>query len=251
MNLELTPDELAIYDEIGLTAASLWDASKDIEGLNTDPKMFSIVLFKRLWSNHRSFTLLWNNDFFRDGDIILRSGLETAICIAANYNLREDFVRLLRQDAAFSVQSDIKLNNQNFEEKYILKAEATLKMLLDGLPDGTKAAKLDWKTLAEQGNVEQLYGFYRSLSSRSSHVTGLSILPDMVAIDSGDEKHKELKQLTKKMHLMMMAGATLHGTLIHARMIENEVHKETASQLVERMNILSQHWPGVPAADQL
>ncbi len=148
MNLELTPDELAIYDEIGLTAASLWDASKDIEGLNTDPKMFSIVLFKRLWSNHRSFTLLWNNDFFRDGDIILRSGLETAICIAANYNLREDFVRLLRQDAAFSVQSDIKLNNQNFEEKYILKAEATLKMLLDGLPDGTKAAKLDWKTLA-------------------------------------------------------------------------------------------------------
>jgi hypothetical protein len=249
MTLELTADELSIYDEIGRAAASLWEFSKDIKGLNTDPKMFSIVLFKRLWSNHRGFTLLWNNSLFREGDIILRSGLEAAICIGANYVLREAFISLLRGDAAFSVQSDIKLNSQNLEKEAVMEGEETLKMLLDGLPEGSKAAKLDWKSLAEQGHLSQLYGFYRALSSRSSHVTGLSILPDMQDVSANDEKHNELRQLTKKMHFLMMAGATLQGTHIHAQMIEQEIHINRANQLIEQMNVLSQNWPGVTAGD--
>jgi hypothetical protein len=225
---------------------SLWDISKVIEGLNTDPKMFSIVLFKRLWSNHRAFTLLWNSDFRLEGDIVLRSGLEAAICIAANFQLREDFVQLMRRDAAFSVQSDIKMVRDKGAKQAVAEAEAVLRMLLAGLPDGVKAAKLNWKDLAERGGVKQLYGFHRALSGRSSHVTGLSILPDFALVDETPEKQDELRGLTKKMHLMMMAGATLRGSLIHAQMIDAQNHIGTANGLVERLNVLSERWPGVP-----
>jgi hypothetical protein len=239
-------EELKIYDEISLLAKSLWEASKVIEGLNTDPKMFSIVLFKRLWSNHRAFTLLWNNDFRLEGDIVLRSGLEAAICIAANFHLREDFVHLMRRDAAFSVQSDIKMVRDTGAKPAVAEAGAVLRMLVAGIPDGVKAAKLDWKVLAEQGGAKHLYGFHRALSGRSSHVTGLSILPDFASVDGTTEKQDELKHLTKKMHLMMMAGATLHGSLIHAQMIDDQNHVGIANGLVERLNVLSKKWPGVP-----
>lgn len=61
--IEPTQDELALYDDVSHLAASLWKKSGDMEGLNTDPKMFSNSLFKRLWSNHRGYTLLWNGNF--------------------------------------------------------------------------------------------------------------------------------------------------------------------------------------------
>ena len=94
MDVLPTSDELVIYDEISALAAELWATSREIEGLSTDPKMFSIMLFSRLWSNHRGFTVLWNNKLFLEADIVLRSGVETAICIAANLKLKDTFVAL-------------------------------------------------------------------------------------------------------------------------------------------------------------
>lgn len=46
--IEPTRGELAIYDDISKLGERLWDISTAIEGLNTDPKMFSIMLYKRL-----------------------------------------------------------------------------------------------------------------------------------------------------------------------------------------------------------
>lgn len=244
-NHEPTEEELKIYDEISFLAQSLWRTSKIIEGLNTDPKMFSIVLFKRLWSNHRAFTLLWTNGFRLEADIVLRSGLEAAICIAANFHLRDDFVLLMRRDAAFSVQSNIRLVRGNGPNQMVSEAEELLRMLQEGLPEGTKAGKLDWKSLAKEGGVDQLYGFHRSLSGHSSHVTGLSILPDFALIGDTNETQDELRLLTEKMRLMMMAGATLNGSLIHSQMIDDQNHARIANALVERLNVMSEKWPGV------
>ena len=44
--VEPTPEELAIFDEISQIGATLWKKSKQTSGLSTDPKMYSIMLFK-------------------------------------------------------------------------------------------------------------------------------------------------------------------------------------------------------------
>jgi hypothetical protein len=36
------------------------------------------MLFKRLWSNHRGYAVLWNNRLQTESDIILRSGIEAS-----------------------------------------------------------------------------------------------------------------------------------------------------------------------------
>jgi hypothetical protein len=59
------------------------------------------------------------------------------------------------------------------------------------------------------------------------------------------QKHSELRGLTRKMGLMMMSGATLHGSMLHAGMIDNEAQLQTALSLIDRMNGLSMNWPGV------
>ncbi len=239
----LTNEELAIYDEISRLGASLWDASIKLVGQNRDPKMFSVMLFKRLWSNHRGYTLLHNNAFSLEADIILRSGLEAAICIAANYQLRDEFVVLMRQDTAFTLQGQIKMNREEGANDLVKDGEATLRQLQAEIPEGSKPARLQWKTLAEQGKVPQLYSFYRMLSGVSSHVTGMSLLKGVVDKDGGGENvQNELRNLSRKMHLMMMAGATLQGSMLHAGMIGENEHARTARSLVDRMNVISTAW---------
>lgn len=237
-----TPDELSLYDGVSGIASSLWAKSTEISGLNSDPKMLSIMLFKRLWSHHRGFTLLWNAKLYTEADILLRAGLEAAICIAANFELRESFVSLMRSDAAFTVMGQIKLHRAAGDTELVRNAEAALRDLQAGL--SAKAAKLEWATLADQGKVPQLYAWHRMLSGVSSHVTGLSILRGVIS-DSSEELQDELRALTRKMHLMMMAGATLHGSMLHAGMIDDAEAVEATSKMMDRMNALSWAWPGV------
>ena len=247
MDIKPTSDELVIFDDISRLGASLWAKSREVEGLNSDPKMISIMLFKRLWSNHRGYAVLWNNALNLESDIILRSGLEAAICIAANFRLRADFVCLMRQDAAFTLQGQIKLHRNEGDGELVQQGEAVLRDLQARLPAGSKAAKLDWKSLAEQGGVPELYAWHRMLSGVSSHVTGLSVLRGVTEVpnDGMAVMQSELQGLTRKMHLMMMAGATLQGSMLHAGMIDDEAQVQTALALANRMDGLSLVWPGV------
>jgi hypothetical protein len=245
MDILPTADELVIYDEISGLASELWAQSREIESLNTDPKMFSIMLFSRLWSNHRGFTVLWNSKLYLEADIVLRSGVETAICIAANFRLKDAFVTLMNQDAAFTILGQIKIHRDNGENELVSDAEQTLRSLQARIPAGAKAAKLDWKWLAIQGGSPQLYDYHRHLSGVSSHVTGLSVLRGVSGSDEMDLSRKEINALTRKMHLMMMAGATLQGSLIHSGMIDNSSLAERAVELTNRLADISLFWPGV------
>jgi hypothetical protein len=244
--IEIKPsdEERALFDDISHLASGLWEKSTVIEGLTIDPKMFSIMLFKRLWSNHRGFTNLWVDCFRLESDIVLRSALEAAICLSANLYLREEFVLLMKRDAAFTLQRQIKSHREAGDTEMIRGTEEALQPLLAGLRHGIKAAKLDWKTLAAIGKAPMLYNWHRMLSGVSSHVTGLSILTG-IGGEGFDEKQEELKNLTRKMHLMMMAGTTLQGSMCHAGMIGAHKELEVALALTDRMNALSWKWPGV------
>ncbi len=245
MTNENTQDEAKLYDGVTALAQMLADFSSDVEGLNTDPRMFSVMLFQRLWSHHRGFTVLWNAQRYLEADIILRSGIETAICIAANFRLRDEFVMLMRQDAAHTIKGQIKVRRREGDTEGVREAEAMLRTFCDKLPEGKKPVKLDWASLADAGQVPQLYDFHRHLSGVSAHVTGFSILQQVVG-EGLDELQAEAKALQKQLHLMMMAGATLQATLIHAGMIDQPEICKMSLVLIERMNVLTSLWHQAP-----
>jgi hypothetical protein len=241
---ESTGEELAFYDDVSRLAESLWNKSKGMVGLNTDPRMFSNALFRRLWSNHRGYTLLWKDRFTLESDILLRSALEAAICIAALVQLREEFVLLMRRDAAHTVLGQIKLNRDNGSLEAVAEGEATVRLLQSGLPLGVKPAKLVWSDLAKAGSASHLYDWHRRLSGLSSHVTGVSILTAFGG-DGMDEKQAELKGLQRRLHLIQMAAATLHGSQNHATMHGFNEDYDISLELFGRLDALSFNLPGV------
>lgn len=244
MKPEPTMDELALVDEVSDLAGAIWDKCIGVEGLSTDPKMFSMMLFKRLWSNEQGFLLLWKNGFHLESAIILRSAIEASICIAANYEMREAFVALLHGDAIFTVKGQVKSQRSAGTAEGVSEGEGVLRDLESRRPDHVKPARLNWEELAANGRVPQLYGWYRQLSGLSSHVTGASILTAVAPAD-GPNPNDELKPLQRKMHLMMMAGATLEGCRRHAEVIGYSEGAERAIALLKRLGDLSWDWPGV------
>ena len=75
MTLQLSAGEIETANSISELGRLLWEETKKVEGLNNDPVMFSAMLFKRLWGNHKGFTPLWRNRLQVEADILLRSGL--------------------------------------------------------------------------------------------------------------------------------------------------------------------------------
>lgn len=207
------------------------------------------MLFKRLWSNHRGYALLWKSGLQLESDIILRSGIEAAICIAANYELREAFVAAMHGDAIFTVKGQIKLHRNEGNLDLVRESEAVLRHLQSHLPAGAKAERLNWQQLAEKGRVAHLYGWHRMLSGNSSHVTGSSILSAVIPVNGGIDPSTELLPLQKKMHFMMMAGATLEGSRKHAAILEDLAGLESALGLLDRLAHLSTKWPGALSLD--
>lgn len=239
----MNAEDAALYDEITQLASSAWRKSLGIEGLNTDPKMISIMLFRRLWSNHRGYTVTFRAGLDVESDIILRSGVEAAICIAANAKMGTAFGLLLRQDAIHTLQGQIKGFNEAGDAEMVRQAEAMRRELWKGLPEGTKGAKLDWKGLAAKGDVPQLYGMHRMLSGVSSHVTGMSIMRGVVSGDETDLQD-QWRDLTRAQHPIWMMGATLYGSLVHAGMIDDAPLVEQALALVTKLDDLtaSKQW---------
>lgn len=240
---ESTAEELSLFNDITAHTASLWEKSRDMRGRSHDPKMFSIMLFKRLWSNHRGYIILWNTDLQTESDIILRSGIEASICLAANYELREEFVELMHGDAIFTLKGQIKMHREEGSLDLVRQSEAVLRDIGRSFFGEAKPSRLDWKSLAGLGQVPHLYGWHRMLSGLSSHVTGASILTAVAPAD-GPNPGAELGPLQRKMHLMMMAGATLQGCLRHGGMLEDESACAETVTLLKRLGELSWDWPG-------
>lgn len=232
-----TGDELQLFDDITRLTEDLWKETADAAFLNSDPRAFSCVLFKRLRGHHRGFGLLWLNRHALEADIILRSGIEASICLAANYVLKDGFIRLLKQDAVATIQGQIKVQRDDLGGGFTSDAEAMLRHLRSELRGDEKAAKLNWQTLAEQGEVPQLYNWHRMLSGLSSHITGLSIITGFASTEADD-----VAALQNRMHFNMMAGATLMGAMRHAGMLDSLDHAQRALDLFDRMAVVSMLW---------
>ena len=232
--------------EISGLGESLWAKSEQVTGRLTDREMLSVLIYRRLWSNHRGFVQLWRNALPTEADIILLSGLEAAICIAANRKLGSDFGVRLRQNAAFTVTGQIDTHRAHGDAARMAEDEKVLHELMVGLPEGATAARLDYGTLAQEGGVPRLHEWHRQLSGVSSHVTGVSIIYGM-----SDETEKvsrmqaRWRELSNRMRPMMMCSATLTGSLHHAEVIESARHLEAARELAARMNEISAQWPDV------
>jgi hypothetical protein len=239
----LSAEDLAIVDDVSRLGAALWAASLEVLALNTDPKSFSVMLFRRLWSNHRGFIVLWKNHLQTEADIVLRAGLEAAICIAANSALRDDFVRQAKEDVVATLKGQIKMFRAIGATELVRAAEGQLRELLATLAPDSNPQKFDWPALAVAGGVPKLYHFHRALSGMSSHVTGLSLLQGVVGAKfEGKEQQDELRDLTRTAHLMVMTSATLTGCRLHAGMIDAAELSEQAGALVERLNLASARW---------
>jgi hypothetical protein len=235
MSMKLSPDDLAIVNEIGALASALWKESEKVVGLNTSPEMHSIMLFRRLWSNHRGFLLLWQKELQTEAATILRSGLEVAICLAANAVLRERFVALVREDAVETLKRQIKIWRDEGWHDMVRDYEATLRAILKTLPSGAEPKALDWGKLARESGVSDLYGLHRALSGQIAHVTGLSLIRGVVGEDmEGKDAQDELTAIRKASDLMMMAGTTLRGCKVHAAVVNATALETTSDNLIHR-----------------
>ena len=233
-----TDEEVAICNAVSELGASAWKASINQEGLSTDPKMMSVMLFKRLWSNHRGFLVLWQKSLPLEAAIVLRSGIEAAICVTANHAMKQRFVDLMNLDAAFTVRGQAKRYREQGDTEAAAEAQQTFEHLMAALPKGSRPASLNWKDLADEGGIPSLYTYHRMLSGTSSHVTGMSILKGVTYDEESALLQAEYDALTRRLHLMMMSFATLHATQLHALMIGAEAINIRARELVQRMNVL-------------
>lgn len=237
-----TSSEMAIFDDITELAKSALAASSSIDGSISDPKVVSTALFRRLIGHHVGFEVLWKLGLQSEADIILRSGLEAAICLAANAKLPELFGQLLPSDAAYTLQSQIKMYRNDNDMEAVRQAEGVLRDLQKAIGPDQKAAALNWRALATQGDVARFYDWYKNLSGVSSHVSGMSIMRDIQNREVADAQEL-LRQYGQKMHYMMMGIATLQGSIFHASTInEPELLKRSAA-IAERMDKVSFDWP--------
>lgn len=233
-----TSSEMAIFDDITELAKSALAASSSIDGSISDPKVVSTALFRRLIGHHVGFEVLWKLGLQLEADIILRSGIEAAICLAANAKLPELFSQLLRSDTAYTLQSQIKMYHNDNDVEAVRQAESVLK----DLQNDQKAAPLNWRALATQGDVARFYDWYKNLSGVSSHVSGVSIMKDIQNRKVADAQEL-LRQHGQKMHYMMMGIATLQGSIFHARTINEPELLERSAAIAERMDKVSFDWP--------
>ena len=244
MPIEPTSSEFVLFDEISRLGEAIWAVSSKMTGPVSDPKMISVMLYQRLWSNHRGFTLLWNSNLLLEADIILRSAVEVAICIAANFRQPEVFADLLRNDAAYTLKTQIAIYRDDNDPDGSASDQRLLDDFLAHLAVGSQLSPLNWKSLAGLGQVEALYDRYRTLSGISSHVTGISMLR-RVTHDGVDDAQRELSSHVRKMHPMILATATLQASVFHAGLLNEHGLMSSALALADRMSAVSLDWPGV------
>lgn len=83
----MVADDAVLFNDTNRLGAALWAKTLQTEGLNSDPKMVSCTLYKRLWSHHRGFALLYKEGLVVESDTLLRSSIEAAICLCANFQM--------------------------------------------------------------------------------------------------------------------------------------------------------------------
>lgn len=232
----MVADDAILFNETNRFGASLWSKTLGAEGLNNDPKMVSCTLYTRLWSHHRGYALLYKDGLVVESDTLLRSSIEAAICLCANFHNEGGLWTQLKQDALHTVTAQVKQARESGDKELERDGERARRWLASQMEAGLKARKLDMKDLADVGKVPDLYRFYRGLSGTSSHVTGLSIMRGVVTPEEPDMQDA-WSDLTRKTHHLWQIAATLQGGFCHALLLDDDALAETSIALAKRLHI--------------
>lgn len=243
MNMRLSAPDFALVNEVKMLTSALREHTKDYIGLNTYPKTYSVMLFRRLQNNFRGFILLWEDNLEIESASILRSGIEVVICLAANAVLQDRFVSMLKEDAVETLKRQIKIWRDQNSNDMVALGESTLRDIVKTLPNGINTKSLNWKLLARDGGVPDLYDEYSTISGQLSNVTGFSLIRGTVGLNmESAETEKEILSITRNAHLMIISGTVLRGCKIHAAMIEAKQIEELSDELLRKLNENSRYW---------
>lgn len=232
----MVADDAILFNETNRLGEALWAKTLRTEGLNSDPKMVSCTLYKRLWSHHRGYALLYKDGLVVESDTLLRSSIEVAICLCANFHTEGGLWTQLKQDALHTVTSQINQAREVDDKDLERDGEKARRWLASQMEPNVRARKLEMKTLADDGKVPMLYQFYRGLSGTSSHVTGLSIMRGVVTPDE-PTMQEAWTDLTKKTHHLWQIAAVLQGSFCHALLLDEDALAEASIALAKRLHV--------------
>ena len=199
-------------------------------------KAVSLMLYQRLWSNFRAFGKLWSEDCFLEANIIIRTAIEAAICIAANKKLGGGFYPLLLGDLAATLKKMIKLWRSTGETDLVSLYEAQLRNPPAGTPAQPKA--FVWKELAGFAEQPILYDRHRWLSATSAHVTGISLLRSVVTDGDTENLQAELLNIDQTINPLCMGCVFMFGARLHAQIVGNDELTVAAERLDGRLKEL-------------
>jgi len=230
----------ALTNEVRRLCVDLNAATKDRVGLTTDPAIYSLILFKRALGHIHAFSLLFNDKLYLDADGCARNAVEVAICLANLAARRTAFIDDLRSDAAATTKGQIPIWHDADPALARDATDSMQKIFGDRRDDGTKHPKLSLSDLADGASLSRLYTWYKHYSGTRVHVTGLSVLADIVALD--DDEHEQTldtyRRLNRVMALATIGGASVISCEAHANIHGADELRDRAAGLMRQMSEL-------------
>ncbi len=81
----MVADDAILFNKTNRLDEALWAKTVRTEGLKSGPNMVSCTRYKRLWSHHSGYALLYKNGLVVESDTLLRTLIEAAVCLCANF----------------------------------------------------------------------------------------------------------------------------------------------------------------------
>jgi len=205
------------------------------------PEGVSTMLYTRLWSNHGAYLTLWKAGHRLEADIILRSAVEAAICLAANKVLGKAFYPLILADLATTLKTRASQFRSAGSTRLAQEAEE-LRQRLMPRTEG-KRGYLNWSVLAEASGHPELYDLHQHLSSSAAHVAAYSMMRGVTGEDGTlAAQHAELAVIEGARHPVFMANATLLGATMHAEVAGAAEFLARSQTLISRSNQVTSNW---------
>lgn len=204
-----------LTDDLHGIGRKLWEITAQLKGMPFDPRMVSAQLYQRGWSNARSIDLLLNQKFTTEAEIVLRSAIEVAICLA-NLKVRPShFIEDLKSDTASTVAGQATIwGKVDSELGSAAKNTDMFGVRLDGRPH----KRFSLEKMANEAGRPHLYDAHRHLSGTAAHVTGVSLIMGVEFADDG-EPFPPLLEI-RRYNVLEMAMDALQTTIeAHASII--------------------------------
>lgn len=211
---------------------SLGEATANIKAEISNPITVSMILFTRAWTNFHGVQLLWQAGLILEGEIILRSLIETAICLANLDVRREEFIKDLSEDLSHTMHGAVRMMRKA-EYDFAEVIENDFADVLE-----KKGDQLRMETLAKQANIPDLYSFHRVLSGTAAHITGVSIARHSPLDGFDEETTQKLEQSAKvdrRRVILWTIPAMIAAMMAHARIIQNAEHAALVEALSARL----------------